>query len=152
MYYSNSKSDLIFSCARLDWDDKGDPFGLNNFFSFNSHNLIITSTAAGWTWLFPAEHISFAFRTIWSGQDGIFMAMLLISSQTSFSLFKANILSGKNKTKKSHFIFVYCSTSKHGCWEKVSTGRGKEPSKWSEFEAGAKLACIYNSTKFTCII
>ena len=151
MYYSNSKSDLIFSCASLDWDDKGDPFGLNNFFSFNSHNLIITSTAAGWTWLFPAEQICFAFRTIWSSQDVIF-TMLLISSQTSFSLFKANILSGKNKTKKSHFIFVYCSTSKHGCWEKVSIERGKEPSKWSEFEAGAKPAYIYNSTKFTCII
>ena len=75
---------------------KGVPSAWIKIISLNSHNLIITSTAAGWTWLFPAEQICFAFRTIWSGQDVIFMMLLLISSQSSCNLFKANLLWGKN--------------------------------------------------------
>ena len=75
--------------------------------SLNSHNFIITSTAAGWTWLFPTEQICFAFRTIWSGQDEIFMILLLISSHSSFILFKANILWGKDNFFQDQKISSY---------------------------------------------
>ena len=117
MYYSHSKSYLIFSCARLDWDDKGYPLCLNNFFSFNSHNLIITSTNACWTWLFPVGQLCFAFRTIWNGQDEIFKATLFISSHSSISLFKANILWGKDNFFRDQKISCYlCSLFHLKAW------------------------------------
>ena len=144
---SSSRSEVTWFSIALGWPGmtKGIPSAWIRIISLNSHNLIITSTAAGWTWLFPAEQICFAFRTIWSGQDVIFMMLLLISSQSSFSLFKANILWGKDNFFRDQKISCYlCSLFHLKAWllRKGLHWKRKRPEQVIRIWGGSKT-CLH---------